>query len=246
MPSVEHHVQPMSLRPLRRESFAERVLTALTAYVETAGLTVGDRLPTERALAEQLGVSRSTIREALQSWHAMGLVRIRKGSGTYLAQDVRASSLHIPVTITLERKAVLDSLELRRAIETDAARLAARRGPTAAIDRLGEALEEMEAVYARHGFAIREDRAFHEALYLASGNPLYLQIFGQIITRISESFNALSENPFVTEPFADASQPDHRVLYEAVAAGDEAGAVASVTRIIDFVESTLRSEDGSA
>lgn len=243
MPTIDPLPHPLSLRPLRRESFAERVLASLTAYVETAGVKVGDRLPTERALAEQLGVSRSTIREALQSWQAMGLVRVRKGSGTYLAQDVRASSLHIPVTITLERKAVLDSLELRRAIETDAARLAARRGRPVDIARMRKALETMERVYARHGFAIREDRAFHEALYTASGNPLYLQIFRQIITRISEAFNELSENPFVTEPFADASQPDHRVLYEAVAAGDEAGAEAAVTRIVDFVESTLRRDD---
>jgi len=234
---------PPSLRPLAREGFAPRVLKSLTQYVEVAGLSVGDRLPTERALAAQLGVSRSTIREALQTWQAMGLVEIRKGSGTYLLRPVSSSALHLPVTINLERAAVLNSLELRRAIETDAARLAALRGRPEQVEAMGAALERMKTAYAVHGFAIREDRAFHEALFAASGNPLYPQIFQQIITRISEAFNESRHNPFVTRPFADASQPDHRRLYEAVVAGDAERAMAAVTRIIDFVESTLRNED---
>ncbi|CUH40230.1 L-lactate utilization operon repressor [Jannaschia seosinensis] len=230
----------ISLRPLERDGFATRILKSLTAYIQAAELKAGDRLPTERALAAQLGVGRSTVREALQTWQAMGLVQIRKGSGTYLAQDIRATSLHVPVTINLEREAVLNSLELRRAIETDAARLAARRGRAEDVERIRAALEEMEAAYAAHGFAIRQDRTFHEAMFTASGNPLYLQIFQQIITRISDAFNGSRENPFVTEPYADESQPDHRRLYEAVAEGDEAGAVAAVMRIIDFVEAALR------
>ncbi|SFQ07610.1 transcriptional regulator, GntR family [Tranquillimonas alkanivorans] len=233
----------LSLRPLERDGFTARVLRSLTAFIQTADLKPGDRLPTERTLAAQLGVSRSTIREALQTWQAMGVVQIRKGSGTYLARDVRATSLHVPVTINLERQAVLDSLELRRAIETDAARLAARRGRSEDVERMRVALEEMEAAYAEHGFAIRQDRAFHEAMFTASRNPLYLQIFQQVINRISDAFNESRENPFVTEPYADESQPDHRRLYEAVACRDEAGAVAAVTRIIDFVESTLRHDE---
>lgn len=230
----------VSLRPLKAEGYLGRIQRSLTAYIEAAGLGVGDRLPNERTLAAQLGVSRPTIREALQTWQAMGLVETRMGSGTYLRQEIRAGALHVPVTIDPGREAVLHSLELRRAIETDAARLAVARGSPDEIERLRVALETMEATYAAHGFAIREDRAFHEALYMASGNPLYLQIFRQLITRVTEGFNESDENPFVTEPFADSSQPDHRDLYEAVAARDADRAVAAVTRILDFVERELR------
>ena len=230
----------VSLRPLKAEGYLGRIQQSLVAYIEAAGLGVGDRLPNERTLAAQLGVSRPTIREALQTWQAMDLVETRMGSGTYLRQEIRAGALHVPVTIDLDREAVLHSLELRRAIETDAARLAVRRGTPEQVDELGRALETMETVYTVHGFAIREDRAFHEALYVASSNPLYLQIFRQLITRVSDRFNASEENPFVTEPFADASQPDHRDLYEALVARDEGRAVAAVTRILDFVEEELR------
>lgn len=240
MDPVEPQSAQVSLRPLQREGNRSRIQKSLTAYVEAAGLKVGDRLPTERALSAQLGVSRPTVREALQTWQAMGVVEIRKGSGTYLSRDIRATSLHVPVTIDLEREAVLYSLELRRSIETDAARLAAARALPEHVERLQDALEEMEAVYAAHGFAIRQDRAFHEALYVTSGNPLYLQIFQQIITRIADGFNESTGNPFVTEPYADASQPDHRVLYEAVAAGDADRAADAVSRILNFVETTLR------
>lgn len=241
---MENETEPQySLRPITSISHGSSVLQALSAYITEAGLKRGDRLPSERSLAEQLGVSRSTVREALQSWQAMGLVSMRKGSGTYLDQEVNGAALHVPVTITLEKKAVLDSLELRRSIESDAARLAARRAGKADLERLKATLEEMEAVYRRHGFALRQDKKFHEALYMASGNPLYLQISQQIITRIAEAFDQSRQNPFVTKPFADESQPDHRVLYEAIVARDEDAAVAAVARILNFVETTLRDED---
>lgn len=231
-----------SLRPLSHITHADRVQVALAAFVAESALKPGDRLPSERALAEQLGVGRSTIREALQAWQAKGIVTMRMGSGTYLERPVGAHSIHVPMTFELERQAVLHALELRRAIETDAARLAAARASEADLARLNRALVNMEQVYARQGIAVRQDKLFHEALYIAAGNPLYLQIFQQVITRISDAFNAADANPFVTEAFADLSQPDHRRLYEAVAQGDGDGAVAAVTRILDFVEGRLRDD----
>ncbi len=231
---------PVSLRPLSQEGYRGRILKSLMAYVEAGGLGAGDRLPNERTLAAQLGVSRPTIREALQSWQAMGFVDIRKGSGTYLVQDIGTASVHMPVTIQLGREAIFHLLELRRVIETDAARLAVLRGSPQDIERMRLALEAMERAYAAHGFANRQDDVFHEALYLASGNPLYLQVFRQLVVKVVETFNGSKDNPFVTEPFADDSQPDHRALYEAVAARDADAAVAAVTRILDFVETTLR------
>lgn len=228
------------LRPLAQESRPEKVQNALAALIQSAGLQPGDRLPAERSLAEQLCVSRPTVREAMRNWQAMGLVEMRVGSGTYLRQQVGPDSIHVPVTFQLERRAVMQALELRRAIETDAARLAAVRADAATLARIEAALVAMETVYARHGVAIRQDKTFHEEVYRASGNPLYLQIYRDIITRIADAFNATTDNPFVVEPFTDLSQPDHRRLHEAIAARDPEGAAAAVARILDFVERTLR------
>ena len=70
------------LTPIRAKSRTQEVLEALVGMIDAAGLEVGDQLPSETVLAEQLGVGRSTIREALNRWEGLGLLKRRRGSGT--------------------------------------------------------------------------------------------------------------------------------------------------------------------
>lgn len=232
------------LPPARPVGADQAVLKALSDFVARAGLGEGDRLPPERELAERLGVGRSTVREALKRWEALGVVAMRKGSGTYLAMAVGADAIHAPVTLRVERQAVLYILELRRTIEVESARLAALRATEADRARIMTALEALETAYAKWGVAVQEDRAFHEAIYAASHNPLFLQIFRQVVTRFNDAFNATDANPFVVKPFTDGSMPDHRRLALAIQAGDPDGAVATVTAILDFVEQEIRDARG--
>src|SRR4051795_8196334 len=93
------------------------VLDALSEMINRAGLGVGDRLPPEITLAEHLGVGRSTIREALNRWEGLGLIRRKRGAGTFLAAKVPSSRGLVPTMVRLEGEALLRLLDVRRALE---------------------------------------------------------------------------------------------------------------------------------
>src|SRR3954471_9144744 len=126
------------------------VLDALAEMIERAGLGVGDRLPPEITLAARLGVGRSTIREALNRWEGLGLIRRKRGAGTFLAARVSTSRGLVPTMIRLEGEGLLRLIEVRRALEVDVVRKAARSASAmqrAEISRLCDAL--LVEVYAR-------------------------------------------------------------------------------------------------
>ncbi|WP_374622943.1 FadR/GntR family transcriptional regulator, partial [Devosia sp.] len=79
------------LEPLETRTRGVAVLDALAGMIERAGLKIGDRLPPEVSLANALGVGRSTIREALNRWEGLGIIRRRRGDGTYLVARVQTS-----------------------------------------------------------------------------------------------------------------------------------------------------------
>src|ERR1700710_1503488 len=115
-----------SREPTETKTRGLAVLDALADMIERAGLQVGDRLPPEITLAEHLGVGRSTIREALNRWEGLGLIRRKRGAGTFLSARVPSSKGLVPMMIRLEGEALLRFLEVRRALETAAVRKAAQ------------------------------------------------------------------------------------------------------------------------
>ena len=118
----------MALRRVTPQSRADAVIEALAAYVEAAGLRPGDRFPSERELAEKLGVSRPILREGLRHLAALRVTESRTGSGTYLLKPLSPSDRHIVLQLESERQGLLQVLQLRRALESEAAALVALYG----------------------------------------------------------------------------------------------------------------------
>jgi DNA-binding FadR family transcriptional regulator len=223
------------LEPLDAPSRGEAVLGALARMIERAGLRIGDKLPPEVQLAAQLGVGRSTMREALNRWEALGLIRRRRGDGTYLSAQVQFAD-GVPVSTQLEGAAILHILEVRRPIETEAVRKAARNATPAQRQEIMSLCEALLAVVAQGGNYREADGAFHGAVHEASGNPM----FGDILRRIDLMVERSRESPFAQTAFGLASFPIHRDLAEAIAAADPDGAAAAITAIIDSVEAEIK------
>ena len=97
--NLSETLNSFTLPPVHTTSRDDAVLKALVDFVAHESLTPGDRLPTERILAERLKVSRTTVREALTRWEGLGLVERRQGSGTYLKAAVSRDMLHVPLTL---------------------------------------------------------------------------------------------------------------------------------------------------
>lgn len=224
------------LEPLETRTRGVAVLDALAGMIERAGLKVGDRLPPEVSLASTLGVGRSTIREALNRWEGLGIIKRRRGDGTYLAARVQTSKGLVPTMIRLEGEALIRLIEVRRALENDVVRKAtmnATPAQRAEISRLCDILiVEVDARRNWHD----ADHAFHGAIYEASGNPM----FGQILHRLDDALERSNESPFGRDDFGLDSFPPHRELANAISAVDPDAAVAAINKILDIVEADVR------
>jgi DNA-binding FadR family transcriptional regulator len=197
------------VRPARASS---HVIAQIRGAILSGALRPGDRLPAERELAQQFGVSRVTLRDALRALEAQGLVRVKVGGqgGPYVAEpDIALLSESIGTHLQLRGTTFAELAEARQALETTAARLAAQR---ATPDDLA-ALEA--AIAGPQPSASSLD--FHSALVVAAHNGALLAMFRATRALIQAAFDALH-----------AAQPDmvlaarrtHSELYAAIAAGD--------------------------
>jgi GntR family transcriptional repressor for pyruvate dehydrogenase complex len=224
------------LEPIDTQTRGVAILDALADMIDRAEIEIGDRLPSEILLADRLGVGRSTIREALNRWEGVGIIRRRRGSGTFLTARVQSSSDLVPTMIKLEGEALLRLIEVRRALENDVVRKAALNATDnqrAEISKLYKKL--MATVEAREPWR-KVDEAFHGAIYDASGNP----VFGQILRRIDEALERSPESPFGAVDFALDSFPMHAGLHEGVVSAKPEMAVEAISAILDIVESEIK------
>jgi DNA-binding FadR family transcriptional regulator len=226
------------LQPLPVLDRARQVTSALAHYVAEAKLQIGDRLPAERELMASLNVGRSTIREAMRHFQALGVIETRKGSGTYLLRPVSPETIHMPLSFdtTRLRDVLLQTLQVRRGIECEAAMVAAQMRTDNDLSVIEMKLNQMEKVHLEQGSSGPEDLAFHLAIYDATHNPL----FRQLLEQMRESFEHFWASPFDRKDFARRSFPFHRTLFDAIAAKDPDGARRETLKILDVVEEDIK------
>lgn len=214
------------------------IVDALVALIEREGLGVGDRLPPEIELAERLGVARSTIREVLKSWQSMGIVTRNKGAGTTLSAEISSRSIHVPLTLKLEAESLIRTHAVRRPLEIEASRLAARNATGQDRKVIVARMAELIAVFEAGEDWRPADHRFHAAIHDATGNPL----FGQLIWQIHHAFHDIYDTPFGKAHLGATTIPLHKPLAEAISAGDEHRAAELTGQILDIVEVEVRQE----
>lgn len=206
-----------TLGPATTLSLPDRLSVDLERLILDGKLEPGERLPPERELAEMLGVSRVSIREALRELENRGLIDRRPGRGTIvLKPGERASVAEAVITKVGELNPELrDIMELRAIIEPPIARITATRATPRDLAQLRELVEAMEAESDSARYA-ELDRAFHQSIAQYAHNPLLELIFSQIATQISPS----RANRYQSSARRAASSAAHRRIYEAIAAAD--------------------------
>ena len=188
-------MQDPSLKPIRRSPLYEEVVERLHAFIDVNELKPGDRLLSERELAQRLGVSRTSVRQALTALRVSGLVEIRHGDGVFL---VRSPQDVVPQLAQglLDSHAKLPAImEVREALETQTARLAARRRTDADLNEMRQALTEMSAVLDVGEDAADADRHFHRAVAAASHNEILINMMDQLADLIDQTRRASLSRP---------------------------------------------------
>src|SRR6476661_8903744 len=154
--------KPTLLQPVRHpRNLMEEVVARIAEEIRRGRLEPGARLPTEQALMKAMGVSRTVVREAVAALRAEGLVTTRQGSGAFVAADASRVPFRIDPEGLSSIGDVLEVMELRLAIEVEAAALAAERITPERLVPIGRALRDIEAAILRGEGAINEDFAFH-------------------------------------------------------------------------------------
>jgi GntR family transcriptional repressor for pyruvate dehydrogenase complex len=216
----------------------ERVLEHLEAELTSGRLGVGDRLPAERAMAEQLAVSRASVREALRVLEAMGVIKTAVGSGPDAGASVvsdtsvgisSAFRLHV-ASSTLP---VSDLVQTRLLLESWSVREAARMGGTAHLATAAALLDAMEdRTVTTEGFLLL-DAQFHVTLALATGNAVVAAIMTSLRDAIgSYVLRSASVLPDWSS-MAKKLRREHRAILAAVHAGDGELAARRVARHIE-------------
>ncbi|RSN61366.1 GntR family transcriptional regulator [Amycolatopsis sp. WAC 04182] len=220
---------PEALSRLNRAKLYEQVVERIKAHVEESGLHAGDKLPSERDLAERLGVSRASIKQAIVVLEVQGLLESRHGGGTYLRND------HLDVEpvdeLVARRKRLPEVLEAREAMETKLAELAASRRSDADLAAIDAALEYMKTEIEDGGHGAEGDRRFHEAITAAANNALLAEFMRSIDTQIAESRNESLRQP--GRPWRSLSQ--HHNIAEAIRNGDPKAAANAMRRHVQTV-----------
>ncbi|MFE9662936.1 GntR family transcriptional regulator [Streptomyces sp. NPDC005955] len=211
----------MTLRALRPSSLVEQATERLREHLADGTWTVGSKLPGESALAEALGVGRSTVREALRALACAGLVRARQGSGVF----VLATTSPEQWSTRLRRAAVTDVYEVRMIVEVEAARIAARRRTDDDVAALHAALTARRACAPDdHAAFVTADIALHGAVVAAAHNPVLSDLFAEFVPVLRQGLLDLVDVLDLRADDPDHGDAAHARLVTAVERGDEAAA----------------------
>ncbi|OLC54764.1 MAG: hypothetical protein AUH85_10915 [Chloroflexi bacterium 13_1_40CM_4_68_4] len=216
-----------ALSPVRRERIPESIVAQIQQRLERGEIKPGDQLPSERVLAEQLQVSRPSVREALRSLELLGVTESRPGGGTFM-RVASPDALLRPLAALTRAHDIEDILEVRALLEPALAELAARRANDDDIAALRTILVEQEQKVARRESFVEEDTRFHYLVAQAAKNELVLRMLGVIMDVLRASREEWLQSP----ERARASLEGHRVLLAAIELHDgEAARAASADHV---------------
>ena len=212
----------MPIEPIVPRRLYRQVADQLRQLFDDGEYAVGDRLPPERELAEQMGISRPTIREALIALEVEGRVTIRVGSGIYVTEPPRAA----PFVETDEGP--FELLQARELVEGAVAEEAARRAGPADIAALDDVIARMRRQNHPTQKTLELDREFHTRVAAMLGNDVLVRMIGELFDLRMKPFFVRLSSYFEDRSTWQAALEEHRAVRDAIASGDPETAKAAM------------------
>jgi GntR family transcriptional regulator, transcriptional repressor for pyruvate dehydrogenase complex len=211
-------------------AMSDTVAQQLLAQIERGSFAGTGKLPTESLLAQQFGVSRTVIREAISRLKNEGVVAPRQGSGVFIAQHGAIRPLRIDYGEAVEAGSLAHLLAVRRAIEAEVAAEAAQCRTDADVRRIDEALAQIDAAVAAGRDGVAEDVAFHRTIAAVTGNPYFLKTLSFLNQYLEAGVRVTRRNEATREDFSRQVREEHAAIADAIRAGD-APAASTAARV---------------
>lgn len=219
----------------------EQVVAQIRDLIERGELRPGDRLPSERTLANRLGMSRPSVRTGLRILSAMGVLQSRHGSGTFMSSRPPAESQLLGLLAALHGFTPDAMFEARRILEVGLAGLAAERATDEHLAMLADEVASMYATLNEPKLYLAHDVQFHRAVALASGNPIVATLMDMVTAALYEKrVQTVERATDLTE-----SAAMHRKIYQAIRARRADEAREAMRKHLELAQKAFESEEAA-
>lgn len=200
----------------RKQRLSDRVADELRTAITGRHLAPGSRLPTEAALSQTFGVSRAVVREAVSRLASEGLVESHQGSGLFVPEHRPHAPLRLDPKVHESSSTLEELYELRRAVETEIAALAALRRTRTHLSAIRAALAAVESAREKGSDGVEEDLAFHQAIAEACGNRLLQATWAFLGQYLRGAIRITHTNEARSPAFESAVHTEHAAIAEAI------------------------------
>jgi len=212
-------------KPIQNKRIYQQIVEQIRGLIADGTLNPGDKLMSERAMAEELNVSRASIREAFSVLEMLGLIESRPGEGTFITEtDPETLIEPLALILMVDKDNVFELLEIRKIIDVENAALAAKQATKEELKEIEEALKSMERLVRENNFTNKADFKFHFAIAKATHNNILVKIMQTIADLLYTSMSTHLRQLYRVEGNPQMLLKQHRKVYEHIKEGNSEGA----------------------
>ena len=226
----------LAIKTIKPKRVADQVYDQLRELIYRGLIKPGEKLMPERKMAETMGVSRTSVREAINKLVTMGLLTHRQGQGTFLRQPDEHPANPMAIVMESQEASLFDLLEVRIGMECHSASLAAERADKEDIEFLKNSQAEMEQAFIDGKPGTDADVSFHMAVAYASKNPLQIYLMKNMYDFLFASIKKNRSHLYRVPGNIELIIKQHRAVYEAISRRDKSGAFEAMRQHIQFVQ----------
>jgi len=230
------------LKPIKPKRISDQVFDQLRELIFRGEFKAGEKIMTERELAEAFSVSRTSVRDAINKLVVMGLLEQRQGQGTFVCSPESREKSIIGAMVKTQDASITDLLEVRMGLECNAAALAATRAEDKDFQFMEKSIEEMQREVASGRLGTEADTSFHMAIAYATKNPLQVFIMKNFYDFLFTGIKVNLEGLYQIPGNIDIILEQHKAISQAIRDHDPDASYRNMKKHIDFVYQFLKGQ----
>ncbi|MGI6491463.1 MAG: FadR/GntR family transcriptional regulator [Pelotomaculum sp.] len=233
-------MRPLELKPIKTKKIYEEIISQIKNLIHDGTLKPGDKLMSEREIAEQLHVGRPAVREAFRALEALGIVEIRQGGGTFVKEISNQSLAEmLALSVMTHKYTSSELMEFRKILEVEAAGLAALRRSEEDLAKMKAVLKKMAEDLSAEDLGEQADWQFHNLVAEAAHNSLLLRFMDSIADTRSKLLQSSREELYQIPGMPQLLLKDHQAIFEAISKGSEQEARQAMLKHVARVEKSI-------